>query len=196
MIKLAIIGTGSHANKHFEAFNAIDGVKIVAICDVNEENLRQFGDTHGVATTYRSADDLFANEDFDAISNVTPDRFHKHIGLQALAAGKHVFSEKPLAENYADARELVLAAKQSGLINMVNFTFRNASGYQGMAEIVKSGELGRINQVDATYNQCWLTSEYWGRFKEESKFLWRLSEAHGSQGVLGDTGVHIFDLAT
>ena len=77
MIKLAIIGTGSHANKHFEAFNAIDGVKIVAICDVNEENLRQFGDTHGVATTYRSADDLFANEDFDAISNVTPDRFHK-----------------------------------------------------------------------------------------------------------------------
>ena len=79
---------------------------------------------------------------------------------------------------------------------MVNFTFRNASGYQGMAEIVKSGELGRINQVDATYNQCWLTSEYWGRFKEESKFLWRLSEAHGSQGVLGDTGVHIFDLAT
>ncbi len=196
MTKLAIIGTGSHANKHFEAFNAIDGVEIVAICDVDEENLRQFADTHGIATTYRSADDLFANEDFNAITNVTPDRFHKPIGLQALAAGKHVFSEKPLAENYADARELFLAAHKSGLINMVNFTFRNASGYQGMAEIVKSGDLGRINQVEATYNQCWLTSDYWGHFKEEPRFLWRLSEAHGSQGVLGDTGVHIIDLAS
>ena len=196
MIKLAIIGTGSMANAHFEAFSAIDGVEIVAICDVNEKNLKQFAETHGIATIYSSADDLFANEDFDAISNVTPDRFHKPIGLQALAANKHVFSEKPLAENYADARELVLAAKQSGLINMVNFSYLNAAGYQGMAEIVKSGELGRINQVVASYDQCWLTSDYWGLFKEDPRFLWRLSEVHGSQGVLGDTGVHMIDLVS
>lgn len=194
--KLAIIGVGSHAHKHFAAFNDIDGVEIVAICDVNEENLGQFAKTYGIAKTYRSTDDLFANEDFEAVANVTPDRFHKAIALQALAAGKHVFSEKPLAENYADARELSIAARKSGLINMVNFTFRNASGYQGMCEIVKSGELGRINQVEATYNQCWLTSDYWGRFDEEPRFLWRLSKAHGSQGVLGDIGVHIFDLAS
>ena len=78
---------------------------------------------------------------------------------------------------------------------MVNFTYRESSGYQKLVEIIKSNKLGDIKHVSANYYQSWLTSNIWGNWKEEDRWLWRLSTEHGSNGALGDTGVHIFDFA-
>lgn len=196
MIKLGIVGTGSVSHWHFKEFNQIKDVYISAACDVDEKRLRKFSTEYKIENSFNSIDDLLLNSDVDAIVNTTPDKFHKEIAIKALTSGKHIFSEKPLAESYKDAKEMYLLAENTGLINMVNFSYRNSSGIQEINKIIKSGDLGSVKHVDASYFQSWLTSGYWGNWKDNPLFLWRLSKKHGSAGVLGDLGVHLFDFVT
>lgn len=197
MIRLAIVGTGGMANMHAEAFNKIRGVKIVAVCDVNEERARSFAQRHApdavVSTDFAR---LLRDVPLDALSNVTPDHLHAPLSLQALVAEKHVLCEKPLATNYADARRMARAAAKAGVVNMVNFSYRNAPAIEKAARLVASGKIGEIVHVEASYRQSWLTSNAWGNWKTNPTWLWRLSSKHGSRGVLGDVGVHILDFAT
>ena len=196
-MKLGIVGTGKVAYRHFEEFSKIDGVKIEAACDVNSESLNLFTKKFGNhIRQYSTVDEMLEKEDnFDGVCNNTPDRFHKEVSLKILEKGINIFSEKPLAENYEDAEILTNLALKKKVINMVNFTYRESSGYQKLVEIIKSNTLGDIKHVSANYYQSWLTSNIWGNWKEEDRWLWRLSTEHGSNGALGDTGVHIFDFA-
>ena len=109
--------------------------------------------------------------------------------LALLAAGKHVFCEKPLAPNHSDAFAMTEAAETGGLVNMVNLTYRNAPALQKARAMVEAGELGALRHVEASYRQSWLVSKAWGNWATEDKWLWRLSTKHGSTGVLGDVGV-------
>jgi|TARA_B110000438_G_scaffold291485_1_gene328485 predicted dehydrogenase len=196
MIKLAIVGTGGIAHWHAKSFQNIEDVKIVGACDIDKERVNTFAQEYNIEKTYNSFDHLLEDCEFDAISNATPDPFHKEIALKAIKKNKHVFSEKPLAENYPDAKEMYEAIKDTNLINMVNFSYRNSSGYQELAKVVQSGKIGKVRHVDASYYQSWLTCKYWGDWKTQDQWLWRLSTAHGSMGTLGDIGVHIFDFAS
>ena len=196
MIKLGIVGTGGMANAHAMAFKNINEVEIVAVCDVIEDRVRNFAKEYNINQTFTSFDEMLENSELDAISNVTPDSFHKEIALKSLNKNKHIFSEKPLAENFPDAEEMYKATLNTNCINMVNLSYRNSSGWQSLSKMIQNNELGPVRHVDASYYQSWLTCKYWGDWKEEQKWLWRLSENHGSKGVLGDLGVHIFDFAS
>jgi predicted dehydrogenase len=107
-----------------------------------------------------------------------------------------VLCEKPLALNFAEARRMVAASRSSGRIAMVNFSYRNWSAIHGAADAVRRGRIGRIRHVEASYLQSWLISRAWGDWRRLPEWLWRLSSRHGSQGVLGDIGVHIVDFVT
>ena len=157
MIKLVIVGTGGIAHWHAKSFQNIEGIKIVGACDIDKERVKAFANEYNIEKTYNSFDDLIEHCEFDAISNATPDPFHKEIALKAINQNKHIFSEKPLAQNYPDAKEMYEATKDTNLINMVNFSYRNSSGYQELVKVVKSGEIGKVKHVDATYYQSWLT---------------------------------------
>ena len=197
-MKIGIVGTGNISSRHLNEFNNIQNVKVEAVCDNNEKNLNKFLSDNNSSKIrgYLSLEEMLKKErDFDGISNTTPDKFHKETTLQILENGYNVFCEKPLAENYNDAKDMVDAAVQSKKINMVNFTYRESSAYQRLVKIIKSGEIGRPRHVSACYYQSWLASNKWGEWREEDKWLWRLSTKHGSNGALGDTGVHIFDFA-
>lgn len=196
MIKLAIVGTGGMANSHARHFQEIRGVKLVAACDVDQSRAADFARKYNVPKVFTSVDALLEEAGCDAVANVTPDAYHAKISLQAIAAGKHVFCEKPLATDYADAKKMAAAAKRAGVINMVNFSYRNASALQEAAKMVAAGKLGEIRHVEARYFQSWLSSNVWGEWSTTPAWLWRLSTAHGSKGVLGDVGVHILDMAT
>ncbi len=87
------------------------------------------------------------------------------------------------------------AAERAGVVNMVNLTYRNVAPLQRAREMVISGEIGTVKHVEASYLQSWLVSRAWGDWRSESKWLWRLSTGHGSNGVLGDIGIHILDFA-
>lgn len=196
MLKIAIIGTGGMANCHAEQFVTLPGVKLVAACDVDKARVSAFATKHKIPGVFTSLDELFAKGDFDAVSNVTPDRWHAPITLQALRHGRHVLCEKPLAVCHADAEKMADAAKEAGVINMVNFSYRNNSCIHKAHELVQAGALGRIVHIDAAYYQSWLNQDAWGDWRETPAWLWRLSTAHGSRGTLGDIGVHLLDFAS
>jgi predicted dehydrogenase len=195
-MRLLILGTGGMANTHANNFKKIDGVEIVAAVDVDPVRVGAFALTHGIDTTFGSLDEAIDWGEFDAVANVTPDRAHHPTTMQLIAAGKHQFCEKPLAENHALALEMTEAAEAAGLINMVNLTYRNVAPLQKARAMVRSGDIGFVKHVEASYLQSWLISKQWGDWRTESQWLWRLSTAHGSNGVLGDIGIHILDFAS
>lgn len=195
-VRLAVLGTGGMANVHAERFNAIDGCKVVAAADVDLTRATTFAEKHQIPAAFAGAKDLLKKADFDAVTIVTPDAFHAPLALECLKAGKHVLCEKPLALNYPDARRMVAAAKKSGAINMVNFSYRDWPAIQSVAALVQRGTIGEVRHVEASYLQAWLASKIWGDWRTTPAWLWRLSSQHGSKGVLGDVGVHIVDFAT
>ena len=197
-MKIGIVGTGNIAVRHLEEFNKIDNVKVEAVCDTNKHNLEKFLSLNSKYEIrgYTNLDEMLSNEkNFDGITNATPDKFHKETSIKVLNSGYNIFCEKPLAENYEDAKKMVEAAISAKKINMVNFTYRESSAYQKLVNIIKSGDVGVPRHVSACYYQSWLSSNKWGNWRKEDKWLWRLSKKHGSNGALGDTGVHIFDFA-
>nr|WP_314085772.1 Gfo/Idh/MocA family oxidoreductase [uncultured Shinella sp.] len=195
-MRLLVLGTGGMANSHAQHFAAIDGVELVGAVDVDPSRAKAFADKHGIPNVFTSLEEAIAWGNFDAATNVTPDRAHHPTTLALLAAGKHVMCEKPLAENYAKADEMARAAEASSLVTMVNLTYRNVAPLQKAREMVLAGEIGRVRHVEASYLQSWLVSKAWGNWATESQWLWRLSTRHGSNGVLGDVGIHILDFAS
>ena len=195
-LRVLIVGTGGMANAHAECFAAIEGVEVVGGVDTSPERLAEFCDKHEIPHRFASLDEALAWGEFDAATNVTPDAVHHRTTLPLLAAGKHVMCEKPLAANRADAEEMADAAEAAGVVNMVNLTYRNVPALIHAARLVADGAIGEVRHFEAAYLQSWLTQPAWGEWTTESKWLWRLSTAHGSKGVLGDIGVHILDYAT
>jgi len=196
MIEIGIVGTGGMAHAHAQAFQRIPGCRLVAACDVIPARARKFAKEFGISSVYTDAEELLDDAPVDAISVVTSDAAHCPVSLAAIRRGKHVLCEKPLAVNYPEAREMAAAAKRKGVINLVNLSYRNAPALHKAHELVASGAIGRVMHVEASYLQSWLASKYWGDWRKGSGWLWRLSKAHGSLGVLGDIGVHIFDFAS
>ncbi len=195
-MRLLILGTGGMAAQHAKHFAAIDGVTVVGGVDVDPNRLATFNTAHNIPNGFASLDAAIAWGEFDAVANVTPDSIHHPTSIAALKASKHVFCEKPLATDATKAFEMTDVAEKAGLVNMVNLTYRNVAQLQRAREIVNSGQIGAVKHVEASYLQSWLSSKAWGDWRTESKWLWRLSKKHGSNGVLGDIGVHILDFAS
>ncbi len=195
-IRICIVGTGGMARSHAQAFAEMDGVELVAGIDRNPTRLAEFCDVFGIEQRFTDLGAALHWGGFDAASNVTPDAVHHATTLPLLAAGKHVLCEKPLAANYLDAVEMADAAAAAGVINMVNLTYRNVAAMNEAARLVAEGAIGEVRDFEASYLQSWLSQPAWGHWDREEQWLWRLSTAHGSMGVLGDVGVHILDFAT
>jgi predicted dehydrogenase len=195
-MRLLILGTGGMANQHAKHFATIKGVTLVGGVDVDPKRLEAFNTTHSIPNGFPSLDAALAWGKFDAVANVTPDAVHHPTSIAALKAGKHVFCEKPLATDHTKAMEMTEVAEASGLVAMVNLTYRNVAQLQKAREIVTSGQIGAVKHVEASYLQSWLVSKAWGDWRTENQWLWRLSKKHGSNGVLGDIGVHILDFAS
>ena len=195
-MKLLILGTGAMAARHVEEFGAMNDVSVVAAVEPNANRLAAFCDTFKIPHAFHDLDAALAWNEFDAVANVTPDVAHYPTTMRLIAAGKHVFCEKPLATDYPHAREMTEEAEARGIVNMVNLTYRSAAALHTAREMVLSGHLGTIRHFEASYFQSWLVSKAWGDWHTDEKWLWRLSTAHGSKGVVGDIGIHIIDFAT
>jgi predicted dehydrogenase len=195
-MRLLILGTGWMAQEHARQFGNMQGVEIVGAVDIDSVRLNNFADGYGIPNRFTSLEDALTWNQFDASVNVTPDRIHHPTTLMLVAAGKPVLCEKPLAENYQKASEMADAAERAGIINMVNLTYRNVAALQKARSMVLAGEIGQVRHVEASYLQSWLISKFWGDWRTDPKWLWRLSRSHGSNGVLGDVGIHILDFAS
>ena len=127
---------------------------------------------------------------------VTPNDTHLEIAAMCLEKKVPVLCEKPLTHSAELATKLADLAAEAQVVNMVNFVHRGSPELQKAAEIVKSGELGNVMHIEASYLQSWMTSEYWGDWKENETFLWRLSSNHAGAGVVSDFGPALLDLVS
>jgi predicted dehydrogenase len=195
-VRLLVLGTGGMAKAHATAFKDDPRCEIVATCDVMPGRAAEFAKAFGIANHFEDLGKAIAWGQFDAAANVTPDAIHYPTTMKLLAAKKHVLCEKPLAENFKLADEMARTADAAGLVNMVNLTYRNVAALHEARKLVTSGQLGNIRHVEASYRQSWLVGNHWGDWKTLPMWLWRLSQKHGSLGVLGDVGIHIMDFAS
>ena len=141
----------------------------------------------GYATDWRA---VIARDDIDLIDICTPGDTHAEIALAALAAGKHVLCEKPLANTVAEAREMAsaaMAASASGVRTMCGFNYRRVPAVALMRDLISSGRIGRVRHVRAQYLQDWIVDPSF-------PLVWRLRKEVAGSGALGDIGAHIIDL--
>ena len=128
-----------------------------------------------------------ARDDIDVVDICTPGDTHAELAIAALAAGKHVLCEKPLANTVAQAEAMVAAARNApGRQAMVGFTYRRTPAVALAREMVADGTIGSVRQVRAQYLQDWLADE-------EAPLTWRLDKERAGSGALGDIGAHIID---
>ena len=196
-MRLLVLGTGNMGKLQMaRGWTKIDGVEVVAAADTDPGGLAAFCEEFGIARHFGSLEAALDWGAFDAVTNVTPDSLHHPTTLAALAAGKHVFCEKPLATDYAKAMEMTEAAEKSGLVTMVNLTYRNVAELHKAREIVLSGAIGEVKHIEASYLQQWVGLHEWTDPGIAGTWLWRLSRQHGSNGTLGDIGIHVLDFTT
>ena len=188
-VRVLVLGTGSMAANHARLFMSDPRAEVVAACDVDAARAKTFADKHGIATSFGNLDEALSWGQFEAVTNVTPDAVHHPTTMKIIAAKKHVLCEKPLAESFALADEMATAAGTARVINMVNLSYRNVAALQKTRALIASGAIGEVRHVEASYRQSWLVGKHWGDWRTEAMWLWRLSEKHGSKGVLGDVEV-------
>ena len=139
------------------------------------------------ATDWRS---VVERDDIDIVDIVTPGNSHAEIAIAALAAGKHVLCEKPLANTVAEAEAMAEAARTApnGTVAMLGFTYRRVPAATLARDLVAAGRIGRVTQVRAAYLQDWLVDP-------EVPLTWRLQKHIAGSGALGDIGAHAIDLS-
>src|SRR3954468_11860840 len=134
--------------------------------------------------------EVVARDDVDLVDICTPGDTHREIAVAALAAGKHVLCEKPLANTVAEAEEMAAAADRAradGVRAMVGFTYRRVPAIALARRLVADGRIGDVRHVRAQYLQDWIADP-------EAPLTWRLDKSKAGSGALGDIGAHIVDL--
>ncbi|NLL82658.1 MAG: Gfo/Idh/MocA family oxidoreductase [Lentisphaerae bacterium] len=148
-VKIGIIGAGGMADYHIPGFQA-EGAEIVAIADVNEAAAKRVAAKYGVKTTYSKVADLLKS-DVDAVSIITPNKFHAPLAIEALQAKKDVFCEKPPALNAAEMAAMAAAAAKAKKMLMFNFNNRARPESQAMMNYIRRGAVGEIQSAQALW---------------------------------------------
>ena len=142
-LRMGIVGAGLWGANHARVFNVLPETELVAVCDISEARAATMKAGTGAQNAYTRYEDLIGDAGVDAISITTPDFTHTPIILAALAAGKHVLSEKPLATTLEEAHAIAAAAAASSAKLMVDFHNRVNPAVVQMRDAVAAGEIGR-----------------------------------------------------
>jgi len=190
-IRIGIIGTGFGA-QHIEFFRQIDGVDVTAIASAQAVRAEAMAERHGIPFATSDYQELF--DQVDAVVIVSPPQMHAQMALDAIALGKHVFCEKPLAATLAQARLMRDAAvKSPDIACMVNFQQRFTAHFGEAARLVANGSVGRLVMADmrVTMNPVdYLAADIWS----DSKSAWFSQASQGGGLLASSVGPHLIDL--
>jgi predicted dehydrogenase len=160
-LRVGLIGCHGMGFANLRSLLKVEGVECTALCDVDQRDLeRRTKDLAGAGKPaprlYRDYRKLLDDKDVDAVVIGTPDHWHCLMLVDALAAGKHVYVEKPLANSIAEARIMLAAAKRSNRIVQVGQWQRSGEHYEQALDVVRSGSLGNIRLVKVWAYQGWM----------------------------------------
>ena len=151
-VKMGVIGLGWFGVKHCEALAAIPQVELAAVCTRTESRLAEVANSFDVPVACTDYNQLLADPEIDAVSIVTMWDQHTEPALAALAAGKHVFLEKPMASTATDCQAIVDAAAASDRAFMVGHICRFNPRYAAAKQEIDEGKIGRILSMYARRN--------------------------------------------
>jgi predicted dehydrogenase len=194
-INIGIVGTKfmgrAHSNGYLRLphFFDLDGVPVLhSACGRNSEELSNFSKKYGWQNQVIDWKQLVNNDAIDLVDIVTPNNLHHPIAMEAIAQGKNVLVEKPMAMNIREATEMYEAAESAGIIHMMIFNYRFVPALALAKQLIENGKLGKIHHFNAVYYQDWLV---------DPKFpmAWRHDVKTTGSGAHGDMNAHIVDLA-
>jgi len=186
-VRLAIVGTGGVANAHAQAHrHNADAVEIVALADIVPGKAAEFARRHGLttATLCEHYEEALALPAVDAIDICLVPEVHGPAALAALEAGKHVLCEKPMALSLAEARQMSDRASATGLVNMVDFTYRYYPVARFVRRLIDEGDLGEIVRVRSQY-----IMQVPARWASRP-----VNTTSPALNIIGDLGSHVIDL--
>jgi predicted dehydrogenase len=182
-----VIGTGFAGGSHVEALRRVPRVEVAAVAGGSEDRARAAAERLGVPAATGDYRTLLADSSIDAVHNCTPNDLHHEVTAAALAAGKHVLAEKPLAMDSAETADLVARAEHAGTVTGVCFNYRHYPLVAEARAMLADGRAGRPHLIRGAYLQDWLL--------DQADWNWRLqSERSGASRAIGDIGSHWMDL--
>ncbi|MGG5171813.1 Gfo/Idh/MocA family protein [Pseudarthrobacter sp. J1738] len=185
-LRAGIIGTGFMGSVHAHAVRAAGG-EVVAVAGSSQASAEAAVSAIGARTAAESPEALIARADVDVIHICTPNATHADLARKAIAAGKAVICEKPLATNVGDALELTTLAAQAGVVTGVPFVYRFYPAVREARDRIQRGDAGRLWLLHGSYLQDWLAGA--------EATNWRVdSTIGGASRAFGDIGVHWCDL--
>lgn len=148
---VGVIGIGAMGSIHAEHLaGRVPNARLVAISDVDVAAARALGGSLGVETVYGSHAELLADSNVDAVAIAAPRQFHVPMIIDAAAAGKHVFCEKPISSTVTEADEAIAAAAKAGVVLQVGFHRHFDANFRAVHDAVKSGSVGRPQIIHLT----------------------------------------------
>ncbi|WP_319804198.1 Gfo/Idh/MocA family protein [Nocardioides dongkuii] len=180
----------SHAWRNVGAFFPdVPRVRQQVLVGRDERAVEDAAERYGWAESATDWTEVLDRDDVDVVDICTPGETHAEIALAALAAGKHVLVEKPLANTVAEAEAMVAAAADAagrGVRSMIGFNYRRVPALALARALIADGRIGTVRQVRAAYLQDWLADA-------AAPMTWRLRRESAGSGVLGDLGSHVVD---
>ncbi|MEV5330587.1 Gfo/Idh/MocA family protein [Streptomyces werraensis] len=197
-LRIGMVGYAFMGAAHSQGWRTVGRVfdlplrpEMAVICGRDADAVRAAADRHGWAEAETDWRALVERDDIDLVDICTPGDSHAEIALAALAAGKHVLCEKPLANTVAEAEAMARAAQEArdrGQAAMVGFNYRRVPATALARKMVEEGRIGTLRHVRVAYLQDWLVDP-------QFPLTWRLRREQAGSGSLGDLGAHIVDLA-
>lgn len=192
-VRLGIVGVGNIAPLNVAGYLSHPACDVVALCDPRTDVARAAATAWGVDTVHARLADLLADDRVDAVEVLTPTHLHREHVLAALAAGKHVSCQKPIAGSVADAREMVAAARRAGRVLRVSECYMHYPPLELARRLVADGAIGpptllRIRTVVAT------TDSAFQRGLQPEGYAWRF-DGRSPGGHLFDDMVHKYAMA-
>ncbi len=152
-LRVGVLGLGAFGESHIRVYRSLPYVEIAAVASRSADRAAEIAARYDVPVWYGSHEELVADESVDAISVTTTEHEHRDPVVAALAAGKHVLVEKPLASTVENARAIVDAARGSSGFLMPAHILRFDPRYASARDIAVGGELGRVISISARRNR-------------------------------------------
>ena len=185
-LRAGVVGLGWAGQEHMKGYQALANVDLVALAGVETDKRASLGQTYGVESTHADLSSMIAEANLDLVSIATPTALHAPMAIEALEAGIHVLSEKPMAETAERSQAMVDASLANDRVLEVTFNKRQGSQIRTLQRLVDSGVLGRLYYVKAGWVR---------RHGIPGLGSWFTQKSWAGGGPMMDIGIHALDMA-
>lgn len=190
IIRWGMIGTGSVTErKSAPSFNKIKNSRLVAVGNRTPEKAEDYAARHGISSVHKNPYDVIRNPEVDIVYIATPPGSHMAYALEAIAAGKPVYIEKPMARTLEECRIINKAAEKKGLPVYVAYYRRSLEYFKKVRSIVDGGSLGKILHINLQQYFAARPEDY-----EPRNLPWRVIPEDAGGGYFHDMGCHALDI--